>query len=362
MRAMAVLPETREIRIVDIPPPERAGPREVTVKIREVGICGTDREICCFHYGAPPRGRDRLIIGHESLGEVVEVGPGVHTVAPGDLVVLTVRRACGDPNCAPCRAGRPDFCVTGKFVERGIKEADGFMTELVVEDERNLVKVPATLADVGVLVEPLTIAGKAGLDLQTILQRYPWERSDPSAIVLGAGPVGLLGAMMLSSRNVRTFVYSLEPADSDRARLVRSIGAEYLSGADVSLADVRTRIGPVDVVYEAVGHASVAFSAVANLAPNGIFIFTGVPGGAKPVEIDLDGVMRGIVLGNQVLFGTVNAARSTFEAAVSRLEMFMAEFPQAVRALITERVKLEDAPALLRTRAGGIKQVVSLAG
>src|SRR4051794_12909783 len=122
MRAMAVFPEKREIQIVDVPAPERTGPREVTVKVREVGICGTDREICAFRYGTAPRGRDRLILGHEALGEVVEVGPEVRTLAPGDLVAITVRRACGDSVCRPCRAGRPDFCKTAQFRERGIKE------------------------------------------------------------------------------------------------------------------------------------------------------------------------------------------------------------------------------------------------
>jgi threonine dehydrogenase-like Zn-dependent dehydrogenase len=250
--------------------------------------------------------------------------------------------------------------VTGHFRERGIKEADGFMTELVVEDERYLVRVPRTLADVGVLIEPLTIGAKAAIELDAILRRYPWEPTGLRALVLGAGPIGLLAAMMLVARDVETFVYSLEPADSDRAQLVRSFDAEYVSARDTALQDLRSRIGTVDVVFEAVGTAKVAFGALGVLAPNGVCIFSGIPGPGRPVEIDLDGIMRDIVLKNQVLFGTVNASRATFEASVRQLEQLMALFPDAVRGLITERAKLEDATALLRTPRG-IKQVVALA-
>ncbi len=164
---MAVFPERRELRIVEVPNPILRGEHEVLVRVREVGICGTDREICEFHYGVPPSGSERLV-GHEALGEVVEVGPAVRMLAPGDLVALTVRRPCTVDACVACRAGRQDFCITGTFRERGIKEADGYMTELVVEHEHYLVRVPRTLADVGVLIEPLTIAAKASVELEAI--------------------------------------------------------------------------------------------------------------------------------------------------------------------------------------------------
>ncbi len=360
MRALAVFPERRELRLVEVPIPAAKGDHDVVVRVREVGVCGTDREICDFHYGIPPAGSDGLVLGHEALGEVVEIGPSVRGVERGDLVALTVRRPCRDKSCVACGVGRQDFCVTGEFRERGIKQADGFMTELVVEDERYLVAVPRALAEVAVLVEPLTIAAKASVELDAILRRYPWEPTGMRGLVLGAGPIGLLGAMMLVAHDIEAFVYSLEPADSDRARLARSFGADYVSARDTPLSDLAARMGHVDVVFEAVGTAKVAFSALHVLAPNGVFIFSGVPGGHMPIEMDLDGIMRSIVLKNQVLFGTVNASRSAFEASVRHLEQFMALFPDAVRALITERASLEQAPALLR-RAGGIKQVVALA-
>jgi threonine dehydrogenase-like Zn-dependent dehydrogenase len=360
MRAIAVFPEKRDLRIIDVPVPEARSEHDVTVRVREVGICGTDREITGFHYGTPPSGLSRLVLGHEALGEVIAVGPAVRSLHRGDLVAFTVRRPCEEESCVACRSGRQDFCITGKFRERGIKEADGFMTELVVEEERFLVRVPKSLAEVGVLIEPLTIAAKAGVELDTILRRYPWEAIGLRALVLGAGPIGLLGAMMLVAHNVETVVYSLEPATSDRADLVRSFGAEYVSARDVGLSDLPSRVGTFDIIFEAVGTAKVAFGALDALAPNGVFIFSGVPGGTKPIEIDLDRIMHNIVVKNQVLFGTVNASRAAFEASVRQLEQFMMLFPDAVRRLITARAPLEEAPALLRS-TGGIKQVVSIA-
>ncbi len=360
MRAMAVFPERRELRVVELPTPEARGEHDVAVRILDVGICGTDREIGGFHYGVPPAGRDALVLGHEALGEVAEVGPSVRKFHPGDLVVLTVRRPCRDRDCPACAVGRQDFCVSGNFRERGIKQADGFMAEVVVEDERYLVPVPRALREVGVLVEPLTIAAKASLELEAIARRYPWEPASTRGLSLGAGPIGLLGAMMLVARGVDTTVYSLEPATSDRAELTQSIGATYVSAADVPLGELARKVGAFDVVFEAVGAAKVAFMALSALAPNGVFIFSGVPGGSAPVEMDLNGVMRSLVLKNQVLFGTVNASRSTFDASVRHLEQFMGLFPDAVKGLITGRVSLDEAPAMLRAPSG-IKQVVALA-
>src|SRR3989442_958956 len=160
MKAIAVFPGKREIRLVDHPEPKISKPSDVKLRILEVGICGTDKEICAFEYGTPPDGSDYLVIGHESLGEVVEVGSRVSRVKIGDLVVPMVRRPCPHDTCLACRSGRQDFCYTGDFTERGIKMQHGFMTEFIVDDEHYMNVVPRELRDVAVLVEPLTIAEK----------------------------------------------------------------------------------------------------------------------------------------------------------------------------------------------------------
>src|SRR5215831_4813286 len=208
MQAIAVFPSKKSLQLVDIPQPKLQGATDVLLRVREVGLCGTDREISSFEYGSPPPGSDHLILGHESLAEVVEVGGGVHSLRPGDLVVAMVRRPCPHAECRACRAGRPDFCSTGDFTERGIKGADGFLADYVVDDEAYLLKVPRTLADVAVLVEPLTVITKAADQAYAIFHRLPYDLAAQRGLVLGAGPIGLLGAMFLVADGLETLVYS----------------------------------------------------------------------------------------------------------------------------------------------------------
>lgn len=360
MRALAVFPKTREVRVIERPDPGALSGNQVLLRVLEVGICGTDREIGAFHYGAAPAGSDYLIPGHEALAEVVETGPEATAVRKGELVVPTVRRPCPHRECAPCRAHRQDFCVTGDFTERGIKEAHGFLQEYVVEDDEYLVPAHRKLADVAVLTEPLSIAAKATEQDTAIQQRLPWARPRVRGLVLGAGPVGLLGAMSMVVRHFDTFVYSLEPATDVRGKIACSIGATYVSGAEVPLGEVARRMGAMDVIYEAVGIASVGFDALGALGPNGLLVFTGVPAPGKPHPVDTGALMRDLVLKNQLLFGTVNAGRSAYETALELLEQGMFLFPEGVRSLITGRHELEEAPALIAAR-GGIKHVVHLA-
>ncbi len=360
MRAVAVFPKTREVRLVEEPDPAPLTGSQVLLRVLEVGICGTDREIGAFAYGEPPAGSDHLVLGHEALAEVADTGPAVTLVRKGDLVVPTVRRPCPHKRCRACRANRPDFCVTGDFVERGIKGAHGFLQELVVEEEEHLVQAPRKLADVAVLTEPLTVAAKAAQQGLAIQSRLPWRRVYERALVLGAGPVGLLGAMSLVVSRFDTFVYSLEPSSDVRADLARALGATYLSGRDVPLGRLRQDAGPFDLIYEAVGVSSVGFGALQALGANGLFVFTGVPAQGRPSSLDTDAIVRDVVLKNQLIVGTVNASQDAYDVALCELEQGMFLFPQAVRALITGRHPLEAAPRLVMAH-GGIKQVVRLA-
>ena len=289
MKAIAVTAEKHRVDIVDQPEPSLRGPRDVKVRILDVGVCGTDREICSFEYGTPPVHCDMLIIGHESLGEVVEVGGAVTRVRPGDLVVTMVRRPCPHEVCVGCRSERQDFCYTGDFRERGIKEEHGFMTETIVDDEAFMNVVPPSLRDVGVLVEPLTIGEKALEQIRQVQQRLPWACPE-----------------------------------------LRAKGEAHCHRALV-------------------------------LGVNGVFVFTGVPGRKAPVEVDTDLIMRNLVLKNQVVFGTVNAGRETFEAAIRDLGRFMDLWPAAVRALITGRFPVSAYRELLLGAPSGIKNVIRFA-
>jgi len=334
MRAVVVVPQEKSVRLVERPVPSRPRGSEVLLRTLEVGICGTDREISSFEYGTPPPGAAELVLGHEALAEVVEAGPEVTWARPGDLVVPTVRRPCKNPRCLACRQEQQDFCMTGEFSERGIVRADGFLCEYWIEQERFLVPVPRVLEGVAVLVEPLSIAAKAADVFNTIHSRFGFDVPRLRGLILGAGPVGLLGAMVLRAQGIETHVFSREAEDGARADLVRTCGANYVSAGRTPLDHLSERIGKIDVVFEAVGVPEVAFGALPALAANGVLILTGVPAERGPVSADLSRWMRDIVLKNQVIFGTVNASRSNYEDAIRRLEQFMVLFPDAVLSLL----------------------------
>jgi threonine dehydrogenase-like Zn-dependent dehydrogenase len=370
MRAVAVVPESREIHLIDLEEPSLRGPHDVKVKILDVGICGTDREICRFDYGTPPSRTPHLVIGHESVGEVIAVGAAVTRVRIGDLVVPMVRRPCAHADCSACQAERQDFCFTGDFHERGIKDAHGFMTEIIVDDERYMNVVPPALRDVAVLVEPLTIAEKALAQVWQVQQRLPWSCTKAGgapggtchhAVVIGAGPVGLLGAMALVNAGFTTTVYSRGAAPNPKAAIVAAIGATYVDAEQVSIDELARQVGNIDLVYEAAGASQVAFEAMRVLGTNGIFAFTGVPGRRGPVAIDTDLLMRNLVLKNQVVLGTVNAGREIFEAAIADLVVFVERWPDAVRSLITGRFPIDAHRELLLGQPSGIKNVLAFA-
>lgn len=359
MQALAVFPSKKHLELVEIPQPKLQRATEVLLRVHEVGLCGTDREIVAFEHGAPPPGSDHLILGHETLAEVVEVGPEVHSLRRGDLVVPIVRRPCSHPECRPCRAGRADFCTTGDFTELGIKQADGFLTEYVLDDAEYLVKVPGPLADVAVLIEPLTVISKAAIQARAILERLPYEPGLQRGLVLGAGPVGLLGAMALVANGYETVVYSREPEGGDKGTLVHSLGASYISAASQPIERLAEKTGEFDVVFEAVGFAPVMMAAAHSLRANGVVALTGIPPEGAAPELNIGRSLREMVLRNQVIFGTVNAGRRDYLAAIQQLEQFMILFPESVRNLITRRRPLGEASRML-THRDGIKNVVQL--
>ncbi len=369
MKAVGVVPDKREVRLLDHPVPTITAPNQVKIRSLDVGICGTDREICTFVYGIPPEGFDYLVLGHESLGEVIEAGAGVKHLKVGDLVVPSVRRPCGDAGCAPCRADRQDYCRTGHYKERGIKSLHGYMAEYYVEDEKFLNLVPKDLRDVAVMTEPLTIAEKGLQQVWQVQKRLPWACTQPGkppghglkAVVLGAGPIGILGTMALLVRGFETYVYSRSKAPNPKAELVESLGAKYISSLDVSAKQLADQVGNIDLVYEAVGGSRVSFDVMQELGVNGIFVFTGIPAPGKRIEIPGDDLMRNIVLKNQAIVGTVNADRESFENAIKDLGEFRRRWPQQLNSVITSHSKPDNYLDLLVGKNTGIKNVIRFA-
>jgi threonine dehydrogenase-like Zn-dependent dehydrogenase len=368
MKAVGVTPVQKEVGIIDHSAPELQQDDEVKIRTLDVGICGTDREICTFVYGDPPAGSNYLVLGHEAMGEVVEVGSEVEHLKVGDFVVPSVRRPCSDENCLPCREDLQDFCSTGAYVERGIKECHGFMTESFVERERFLTHVPPELRNLAVLMEPLTIAEKGLAQAWDAQSRLPWVRHHANgkptgkglnAVILGAGPIGILGAMTMKAAGFETYVYNRSPLPNPKAEIVEAIGAKYISSNDVAFRDLPGLIGSIDLVYEAIGISSVAFDVLSILGVNGVYIFTGIPAPGDSIPVDANQLMRNVVLGNQAVIGTVNADDASFKAAIKDLAYFKKHWPEAIEAVITKRYAIDSCRELLLDRATGIKNVIS---
>ena len=356
MRAVAVTPmRPGSARQVELPIPMATRDTAV-MRVLEVGIDGTDTEINSGLYGEAPPGSDFLVIGHEALSVVEAVGEGVSGFVPGDLVVSTVRRPDDCPNC---RAGESDMCLFGRYTERGIKGAHGFMGEYYAEGPAFMVKIPPTLRPFAVLLEPLSIVEKATAQAWKIQERMLWQPK--RAVILGAGPIGILGTILLRLRGLEVHVYARSPSDTLQDRILSSLGASYASVADHPVVGIKEELGQVDFILEATGNSEVAFEAMAQLGTNGVVCLTGVSAGNRSIEIPADVINLQMVLGNRLAFGSVNANRRYFEMGVQHFQQAEQQWPGIFEQLITRRVPFDDFTSALDRRSEDIKTLLTIA-
>jgi len=364
MKAIAITPGAAGGRIVERPEPSISAPDDVKVRITRVGICGTDREELSGGRADAPDGQKELVIGHEMVGQVVQTGSAVTRVKVGDCAVFTVRRGCNE--CAPCRMDRSDMCNTGKYRERGIKGLDGYQAEFAVDKEQYVIQIPQQLESIAVLMEPLSIVEKAideSLRLQTA--RDPEAAITPDwlfgrrCLVAGLGPVGLLAAMVLRLRGGDVYGMDIVDGDSSRPAWLTHIGGHYVDGRQVPADQVEKRVGSMDLVLDASGIPGLEFNILDALAQNGVYVLTGIPGGDHTLQIPGAALVRQLVLGNQVMIGSVNAARGHFQIGAGDLEQAHLLWGTHVDKLITQRLTPEQFVASADHHdADSIKQVV----
>ena len=344
MLALVTQPgRTHTTRVDDVPAVE-AREGEVLLRTLEVGVCGTDREISEGLFGVPPEDEPLLVLGHEALAVVERDGYGF---TRGQLVTATVRRSCG--HCIACAEESPDSCLTGDYRERGITRLNGYARELVAEDPEQLVVIPTSLGRLGVLAEPTSTCERALRHARTIGGRQPWQLE--RALVIGAGAIGLLMTYLLRLAGVDVWTASLEPENE----LVEQSGAHYASTHDTELSE----LGKFDLVIEAAGNAQMMAQALGLLRRSGVACLLGIDPRVQKVE--LDGRVLGVdtILENRVLFGSVNAHRQDWLAAVADLDRARERWPEALEQFVTLRVPLDRFPEAFEHRGGKATLVLS---
>ncbi|MGH9122062.1 MAG: glucose 1-dehydrogenase [Acidimicrobiales bacterium] len=347
MRAVTVVPlQAGSVGLTDVPEPsESDGP--VLVRTRAIGVCGTDVEIISGAYGWAPPGEQRLVIGHESLGEVMEA-PAGSGLAAGDLVVAIVRRPDPVP-CANCAVLEWDMCRNGQYTEWGIKEHDGYARERYRITPDFLVKVDPGLGDLGVLLEPTTVVAKAWEHIERIGSRARWEPR--KVLITGAGPIGLLAGLLGVQRGLEVHILD-QVADGLKPDLVAALGATYHHG---SITDAAVE---ADVVIECTGVSQLIFDVMETAATDGIVCLTGVSSGGRTLPVDPGLLNRRLVLQNDVVFGSVNANRRHYQAGAAALAKADKGW---LGRLITRRVTLDHWADAYQRQPDDVKTVLSFA-
>lgn len=343
MHAIAIHPGQKGALRIERPDPVLASPSDVLVQVIEVGVCGTDREEVEGGRADAPEGHDELIIGHEMRGRVLQVGAAVTDLHPGDDVVLTVRRPCG--HCAPCNAGRSDSCQSGDYTERGIRGRDGYQCERVVEDRAYIIRVPVEVASVAALAEPASVAEKAVAESILIQRsRLPvYSEVGQHALVAGIGPVGLLATLALTLRGFEVTGLDVVDPTASRVLALQAMGGRYVDGRQVKTTDLdQSHGGPFDLILDATGSARVEMNLIDALATNGIYVVTGIPSDPREIPVAAGDLLRQLVLGNQVILGSVNASHEHFQLGIRDLGIALTRWPGVVESFITSRLQPAD--------------------
>ncbi len=359
----------------ELPKPEIKRPDEVLVRVKEVGLDGTDSNMIRKNRQDFPEGRDEMAVGHEMVGVVEEVGNGVESVKAGDAVTVTVRRSCGE--CSPCLHNASDMCLTGRYKERGLHKLDGFLTQFVVDQEQYIARVPPDLVKLAVFTEPVSIVEKGIQELRIIQSRIPWTCEHPEhafllpqwggckiALVVGAGPLGLIAVALLRLAGISVFAADVVPEDHIKVNLLHRMGAGYLDARNrtpAELVDLGGTEQYLDIIFEASGAAATAVELIKYMGRGSIYVMTGIPGEETLMQVDAAQLVRQIVSHNQVLVGSVNSNRSHFEMALKDIGRINSSFNGILEEMLTQHLNLKDfEKAFSPTGPNHIKTVIEV--
>jgi threonine dehydrogenase-like Zn-dependent dehydrogenase len=284
------------------------------------------------------------------------MGQKVNGFQLGDLVVATVRRPC-EEGCLNCRHGESDMCLTGHFKERGIDGLDGFLSAYYTEVPDFLVKVPDDLKEIAVLLEPFSIVEKGIFQTFKLQERMHWNPE--KVLVLGAGSIGLLAALICRLRGFTVFLLARKELEGIRSEIISETGMAYLRD-DISIVEMGARYGGMDIIFEATGFSPLAFHFLPGLHANGCMCLLGIPVGSHKMTMNASQLSLKMVLGNQVLFGSVNANRKYFETGLKDMQKIEDRYPGLLKKMITRRIKMAGFKKAFEPFPDHIKTVIEM--
>lgn len=337
MKALTIIPKKKNsIMLRDIPKPT-INKGEVLVKVLHVGLDGTDKEIGEGHYGAAPDRSKFLIVGHEAIG-VVEKTDGVSKLKVGDYVVATVRRP---DDCINCIAGESDMCIKGNYKERGIKGLHGYLSEYYKEEPEWIIKIPKSIRDIGVLLEPMSIAEKAIIQAFKIQDRMVWRPK--TAVVLGSGSLGIMAAVLLRMRGIDVSIVDRTEKHKIKSQIFRTVGIHHLNSEKHPISEIPKLLKRrIDIVVEMTGNPEVIKAAINIGGKNSVVLLVSVTGNKFIDNLDFAKFNYSLVTGNKLIVGIVNANKKYFELGVNDMKKIKKVFPGVLESIITKRIKLNE--------------------
>jgi threonine dehydrogenase-like Zn-dependent dehydrogenase len=357
MKALVLYPKKHLVELEDVEEPQIKTTKDLKIKVLEVGICGTDKELIRTG-GDPSWASDKMIIGHEMIGKVIEVGKNVTLFKPGDIVTVTIRRGCN--HCPSCLQNRPDLCYTTDYLDRGIKGLDGFNAEYVVEEEKHVIKIPNSILNCAILCEPGSSVEK-GIEQMLCIQkiRLPdWEESKnfshKKALIVGLGTLGLLACVFLKQRGFQLFGADIYPTSSKRCKILKELDGTYIDLNQTSFKELGQNM---DLIIECVGIAKVNFDLLHALGPNGGCVMLGIPDRHATCSIEGGQLMLQLVVKNQVILGVLNAGKQHWEQALKDLEEAQKKWPDLLSQLITHHLEIEEFDFLSKREGEEIKSI-----
>ena len=371
LKSIAATPGNQQPQLVDPLDARQLQDGEVLCETVYLGVCGTDREI--LHAATPhvPEGESQLVLGHECLARVLEVGSGVDLVKPGDLVVPAVRRPTTGSTTEGIEAfklnRRPDMMPWGAYVERGIVWEHGFSLPHWIDRPEFLYQVPAGIEEIAILSEPISVSEKAVREAEQAqaarLGTSEWIENPPRVLVTGMGPIAFAAVICCRARGWNVTVYGRDAEDTFRANLVRGFDAQYVNADTLSFSPDNVEQEGYELVLECTGNDRVMMQAAGLLAGCGIMVWLGASRLPQVREFDVNQIMRNAILGNHLYLGTVNNAPQDMQSAINHLSNLYSQYGETIAQMITEQVDPSDSLWHYSNREPqGIKTIVRYAG